>query len=75
MDVERQANVCVVGSYIADEIMGGAALGDTLKIKGQNYTVIGVLAATDDLNTGEGGADDVVYIPYNNILKWVKRRL
>lgn len=69
MDVERQANVCVVGSYIADEIMGGAALGDTLKIKGQNYTVIGVLAATDDLNTGEGGADDVVYIPYNNILK------
>ena len=69
MDVERQANVCVVGSFIANEIMGGAALGGTLKIKGRNYTVIGVLTATDALNTGEGGADDVVYIPYTNILQ------
>ena len=69
MDVERQANVCVVGSFIANEIMGGAALGNTLKIRGQNYTVIGVLAAIDDLNTGEGGPDDVIYIPYSNILK------
>lgn len=72
MDVERQANVCVVGSFVAEEIMGGAALGGTLKIKGHNYTVIGVLAATEDeigFNNGEGGADDVVYIPYTNILQ------
>ena len=69
MDAERQNNVCVVGSFVADEIMGGAALGNTLKIKGRNYTVIGVLAATDDLNNGSGGADDVVYIPYTNILQ------
>ncbi len=69
MDVERRANVCVVGSFIANEIMDDAALGGTLKIKGRNYTVIGVLTATDALNTGEGGVDDVVYIPYTNILQ------
>lgn len=69
MDVERQTNVCVVGSFVADEIMGGTALGNTLKIKGRNYTVIGVLAATDDLNNDKGGADNVVYIPYTNILQ------
>ena len=69
MDVERQANVCVVGSFIANGIMNGATLGNTLKIRGRNYTVIGVLTATDDLNIGEGGADDVVYIPYTNILQ------
>lgn len=72
MDVERRANVCVIGYYVSQEIMGGQALGGTLKIKGQNYTVIGVLAATEDesgLSNSEGGADDVVYIPYTNVLK------
>ncbi len=71
MDVERRNRVCVVGDYVARQIMGGRALGETIKIRGQNYTVIGVLAPYDELSVqnGEGGADDIVYIPYTNILK------
>lgn len=71
MDVERRNRVCVVGSYVAGEIMGGRALGGTLKIRGQNYTVIGVLAPYDELSAqnGEGGADDIIYIPYSNVLQ------
>ncbi len=69
MDIERSANVCVVGSFVADELLGGAALGETLKIRGHNYTVIGVLAGFGELATDEGSADDVVYIPYTNALQ------
>ncbi len=71
MDVERRSNVCVVGSYVAEKIMGGQALGNTLKIRGRNYTVIGVLIAYDEFSVqnGEGSVDDIVYIPYSNVLK------
>lgn len=75
MDVERRNRVCVVGSHVAKNIMGGGALGGIIKIRGQNYTVIGVLAPYDELSAelaakdSEGGVDDVVYIPYTNILK------
>ena len=71
MDVERRANVCVVGSYVSNEIMGGQALGGSIKIRGRNYTVVGVLKTYDELSEleQEGGADDVVYIPYTNVLK------
>jgi len=63
MDIDRRRKVCVVGSYVADEIMGGDALGGTLKICGENYTVVGVLAEApvidEDWNVG-------VCIPYTN---------
>ena len=74
MDVERRARVCVVGYYVSQEIMAGEALGATIKIRGSNYTVVGVLEPYNelskiDLQNGAGGADDVVYIPYTNVLK------
>ena len=69
MDIERRASVCVVGRFVAEEIMNGAALGGTLKIRGRNYTVVGVLNSFGELETGAGSADDVVYIPYTNVLK------
>lgn len=74
MDVERQAQVCVVGHYVNRVIMGGRALGSSLKIRGRNYTVVGVLGPQDelsdiDLQNAAGGVDDVVYIPYTNVLQ------
>ncbi len=47
MDIEREQNVCVIGSNIANKIMGGNALGQSLKIAGTNFSVIGVLAEID----------------------------
>ena len=69
LDVERRQHVCVIGAYLAQEAFGGdgQALGQTLSINGATYTVIGVL---DRLNTTTemqaGGADDQIYIPYEN---------
>lgn len=60
---ERLAN-CVIGTYVADELFGGAqsALGNTVKINGKNFTVVGVFEEADD--SEESSADDAVVIPY-----------
>ena len=62
LDVERRSQVCVIGSYLAENAFGGDALGQTLTINGQAYTVIGVLEQIRE-NMEEGGTDDQVYIP------------
>ena len=62
IDVERLQNVCVIGQYLAQEAFGGDALGKSLSVGGEPYTVIGVLDTAADLT--EGSADDCIYIPY-----------
>lgn len=62
IDVAREQKVCVVGSYIAKELMGGDAYKNKLKINGQDFTVIGVLDEKAD--STERSSDDVVFIPY-----------
>ena len=71
LDVERRQNVCVIGAYLAQEAFGGAqaALEQTLSINGTAYTVIGVLEQLSTTEMIEGGADDQIYIPYENALE------
>jgi len=46
LDVSRRQRVCVIGSAVAGELLGcqdyADALGKTLKIRGENFNVIGV---------------------------------
>lgn len=67
MDISRRQNVCVIGSAVANELLGcqdfEEALGQTLKIRGENFTVIGVFAEIKpDLEAG----NYVTYIPYSS---------
>lgn len=65
VDVERLQNVCVIGTYIQEYLFGKtSALGETVKINGIPYTVIGVLEEKD--NSSENSADECMYIPYTN---------
>ncbi len=64
IDVSRLQSVCVIGSYVNEETFNGAGLGETLRINGNAYTVVGVLAEQAD-NTSYGN-DNYVYIPYTN---------
>ena len=64
IDVERRQNVCVIGSYLAQEAFQNNALGKSLSIGGVPYTVIGVLEEQAD--NAEGSADDQVFIPHEN---------
>ena len=63
--ISRQ-KVCVAGFYVAHELFGSAenALGQTLKISGDAYKIVGVVQQQDEDELEEGGSDDFVWIPY-----------
>ena len=62
VDVDRQQRVCVIGDYLNQHAFHGDALGKTISIQGQPFTVIGVLKEHAD--GVEGSWDDVIYMPY-----------
>ena len=66
LDCRREQNVCVVGTDIAENLLGGEALGKVLNVWGYNYTVIGVM---DD------GTPGLFYIPYTCAQKIVPEKL
>ena len=73
VEVEKRQKVCVIGTYTASELFGTkAAVGKTLKINGETYSVIGVLEETADGE--EGSSDDAIYIPYTlaTSISWMR---
>lgn len=67
-DIKNRYKGCVIGSYIANELFDGdVKTGDTLKINGQVYTIIGILK--EKAKSEAGSADDSIYIPYSNAVR------
>ena len=64
LDVEDRKNVCVVGNYVNETYFDGNAVGQTLKIGGNQYRIVGVMAQEAE-EMEEGGTDDCVYVPYS----------
>ena len=63
IDTERRLKVCVIGTYEAQELFAGAdPIGETLKLNGSSYTIVGVLEESAD--STESSDDDVIYVPY-----------
>lgn len=63
IEVENRQKVCVVGTYIANELFGTkSVVGQSIKLNGENYKIVGVLEETGD--SEEGSADDIIYLPY-----------
>ena len=63
IDCERRQKVCVIGTYLVQELFGGTdPVGETLKINGSAYAVVGVLEEKAD--SEESSDDDIIYIPY-----------
>ncbi len=62
---QQRAHVCVIGSENKAKLFsGGWALGETIRLNGEAFTVIGVMKA----KMQEGDNDDsnrVVYVPFN----------
>ena len=65
---DTNANVCVVGSKVADDFFKfGISVGNTIKIGSEEYRVVGVLQKREQF-LFSGGSDDqnnVIYLPYN----------
>lgn len=67
VDVDRKQKVCVLGTYQANELFGGNALGQSVKVNGLLFKVVGVLEEKEDSTSGS--ADDCMYIPYTTASK------
>ena len=67
VDILKRQKVCVIGSYISKEYFDGNGLGETLKIGGNTYTIVGVLG--EEVKSESGTADDTVYLPYSTAAK------
>ncbi len=65
-DIAGRSTVCVIGQYVASELFESAesALGESIKINGRPFSVVGVLEMQDEDNFEDGGSDDIVWIPY-----------
>lgn len=72
-DMAGRHKVCVIGTYVADELYGSAenAYGETLKINGYAFTIVGVAAQQED-EMEEGGTDDFVWMPYTRAVKMAR---
>ena len=63
IDTARRQKVCVIGTYEKQELFGGSdPLGETMKMNGTDYMVVGVLKEVAD--STESSDDDIVYVPY-----------
>ena len=64
---EERAHVCVIGSENKTKLFsGGWALGETIRLNGEQFTVVGVMKA----KMQEGDGDDSnrnIYIPFNTM--------
>ena len=62
VDMLKRSRVCVVGTYLNQEYFGGNALGQTVKIGGTPFTVVGVLNEIGD--STEYSSDIAIFVPY-----------
>jgi len=72
IDIACYKKVCVVGAYYDYTVYGGDAVGKSLKINGDKYTIVGVVEEQDD-KTEEYGSDDFVFVPYSTAAKYLSR--
>ncbi len=71
VDIDKILKVCVIGSYYEKEYYSnGGALGKTIKINGEPYTIVGVLEEKAD--SSEGSSDQCLYIPYTKAAKMMR---
>jgi putative ABC transport system permease protein len=71
VDNENHTYVAVINEATATDIMGRTNVeGETIKIDGMNYTIIGVLPEEDDSSLSSlAGATYQVYIPYTTLIR------
>ena len=70
-DISNRSKVAVVGTYIVQELYAGLdPVGETIKLNGQPFTVIGVYKESGD--SSETSSDNKVTIPYTTATRFLK---
>ncbi|MDO4267373.1 MAG: ABC transporter permease [Eubacteriales bacterium] len=72
-DLEARQKVCVIGAWVADELYGSAqkAYGETIKVNGNAFTIVGVVEQQDS-DMDDGGSDDFLWMPYTRAVKMAR---
>ncbi len=66
---DETARIAVLGAKVSEKLFGGMdPVGQTIKIRGSSYRVIGVMEERGNIGLG-GNADDTVYLPLKSGLK------
>lgn len=65
IDILNRTHICVIGTYINSEYYAGNALGDSIKINGTKYTIVGILEEQGDGT--EYSDDNIIYVPYSTV--------
>ena len=70
-DILSRQKVCVVGYFVATELYGSPekAIGETIKIGGYAYQVVGVVERQNEEELKDGGSDDFLWMPYSCAVK------
>lgn len=72
-DVSNRSKVAIVGTYIVEELYAGMnPVGETIKLNGQQFTVIGVYKEEGD--STESSADNKISIPYTTAERFLKNK-
>lgn len=70
-DVANRRYNCIVGSYIKQAMFGGLdPVGETIKINGRQFTIIGCYEETGD--STEESSDNKVTIPYTTAIRFLR---
>ena len=64
VDIAGRKKVCVVGQYLNMAYFGGDAVGQTIRVNGTSFTVVGIMSQKGS-ELEEGGTDDCIFLPYS----------
>jgi putative ABC transport system permease protein len=71
-DVERAANVCVLGQTVVDQLFGlQDPIGESIRVNNESCVVVGVLEVKGQSATGQD-QDDQFLMPYTTVMKKIK---
>jgi len=63
---QQRAHVCVIGSESKTKLFsGGYALGETIRLNGVLFTIVGVL--TPKMQSGDDDRNRTIYVPFNTM--------
>jgi len=65
IDCAKRMQVCVIGTYINQSYFAGRGLGETVKIGGSDYKIIGIMEKKGD--GSEYSADNCIFLPYSTV--------
>jgi len=75
LEVERAMSVAVLGPEAKDRLFGGArAVGESIRIEGRSFRVVGVTKAKGSQIINNGARDaTLVIVPYTTAQRWITR--